>query len=124
MRATPIPSDSGVSLILEQDIGESLLVFGRYGYADRAIANVRNMGQLGLGVRGLFGSPDNLLDSAGGIAEPSGDRRNEGVFEVFQRWQVTRHTQFTAGAQLIIDPSNSPDVDTFGVFSLRLRVAF
>ena len=40
----------------------------------------------------------------------------------FHRFQVTEYTQLSDGAQAIIDPSNAPEKDVVGVFSVRLRI--
>lgn len=120
-----LPSDQGISIIADQDIGDRVLVFARYGHSDAALTNIKNMGQIGVGVRGLLGSPDDFTGLGGSIAEPgSSSSRNEKVVEVFHRFQLTKRTQFTVGAQLIVDPSNSPDDDAIGVFSCRFRFDF
>ncbi|MFO0875684.1 MAG: carbohydrate porin [Phycisphaerales bacterium] len=121
-----LPQDQGISVILEQDFGDQFLAFARYSYSDADLTNIQNAVQGGVGYRGLLGSPDNLTGFAGSYAQPpSGGGRDETVFEIFQRWQLTRQTQFTLGAQLILNPSNSPtNADAVGVFEARLRVAF
>lgn len=120
-----LPSDQGISVILEQDFGTDVLAFLRYGYSDANLTNIQNMVSGGVGVRGLLGSADNLTGLAASWAEPPGaGARDEKVVEVFQRWQLTKRTQFTLGAQLIVDPSNSPNDDALGVFSARFRIDF
>lgn len=120
-----LPSDQGFSLILDQDIGDRVLAFARYGHSDADLTNIKNMGQVGVGVRGLLGSEDDLTGLAASYAQPPGPGgRDEKVFEVFQRWQVTNRTQFTVGAQLILDPTNAPNDDALGVFSFRFRMDF
>ena len=44
--------------------------------------------------------------------------------ELFQRLQVSRFIQLSAGAQAIFDPGNNPNEDLIGVFYARLRIAF
>lgn len=120
-----LPSDQGFSIIADQDIGDRVLAFARYGHSDADLTNIKNMGQVGVGVRGLVGSTDDLTGLAASYAQPPGPGgRDEKVFEVFQRWQVTNRTQFTVGAQLILDPSNAPNDDALGVFSFRFRMDF
>mgnify|MGYP003835012195 FL=1 len=119
------PSDQGISIIADQDIGERVLVFARYGHSDADITNIQNMGQVGVGVRGLLGSSDDFSGLAASYAEPPGQgARDEKVVEIFHRFQLTMRTQFTVGAQLILDPSNDPDDDALGVFSFRFRFDF
>lgn len=121
-----LPRDRGISFILNQDIGEHLLAFARYSYSDATLTNIQNAVQAGLGYRGLLGSPDNLTGFAGSWAQPpSGGGRNETVFELFHRFQLTQHSQLTIGGQLILDPANSPnDSDAVGVLTARFRFAF
>ena len=121
---TDQPSDSGISLIADQKIGERLSIFARYGYSEADLTGVRHSAQAGAAIQGLIGSANDLTGLAMGWSEPEADLSDEKVVEVFHRLQLTGRTQVTVGAQLIIDPSNAPDVDALGVFSARLRVAF
>lgn len=120
-----VGSDRGFSIILEQDLGEIVQVFARYGYADKGLAGIRSSVEVGVGVRGLLGDNDNMTGAAFAYSEPPpGNSREEKIAEIFHRWQLTRFVQFSVSAQAIFDPSNAPDDDVLGVFSARLRVAF
>ncbi|MFO0830132.1 MAG: hypothetical protein U0572_18465 [Phycisphaerales bacterium] len=120
-----LPSDQGISVILNQEIGDTLLAFARYGNSEATLTNVQNAVQVGLGLQNLFGG-ESLTGFAGSWGEP--DRtgwRNETVFELFHRFQLSRFSQFTLGGQMIFDPSNSPtDSSVVGVLTLRYRIAF
>lgn len=119
------PSDSGFSVMLEQDFGANLHAFGRYGWAADGTTGIKQAGEVGVGYRGLLGSPDNLTGLAVGISEPTASGlRDEKVIELFHRFQLTPYSQLTFGIQGIFDPSNSPDVDGIAVFETRLRVEF
>ncbi|MFN0012657.1 MAG: carbohydrate porin [Phycisphaerales bacterium] len=118
------PSDEGFSISCDQDLGEILLVFARYGHADGDVTNVENSVQVGAGIKDVLGK-ENLLGIAAAWSEPSGSgRRDEKVIEVFQRFQVTEVVQATVGVEVIFDPSNAPGDDVVGVFSARLRISF
>ncbi len=66
-----------------------------------------------------------MTGAAISFAQPRADAsRDEKVLEVFQRLQLSRFTQLTAGAQAIFDPGDNPDDDLVGVFYARLRIAF
>ncbi|MCA9285012.1 MAG: carbohydrate porin [Phycisphaerales bacterium] len=120
-----LPDDQGLSLILEQDFGDRLLAFLRYSYADASLNDIRNSVQAGVGIRGLLGSDANMTGAAFSFSEPaSSDARDETVMEVFQRFQLTARTQFSLGAQLIVNPAYNPDQDVIGVFTARFRLAF
>jgi hypothetical protein len=121
---TDAPEDEGVSLILEQDFGPQWQAFARWAYADATVTNVRQVIEAGVGIKGLLGSPDNLTGLAFAWAEPRNGDREEKVFEVFHRWQVTGQSQLTLGVETIFDPVNAPGDDVLGVFSARLRLSF
>jgi len=118
------PSDGGFTIIGDQKVGEHLSLFARYGFSDGDVTGIRQAVQVGGAYQGLFGSDSDLTGLAVGWADPEADLRDEKVLEVFHRMQLTGRTQLTFGAQLILDPSNAPDVDALGVLSARFRVSF
>ncbi len=118
------PSDRGITISCDQDLGKSIIAFARYGHADGDVTAVTASVQAGLGIKGVLGA-ENMLGFAGGWSEPKADgKRAEKVLEVFQRFQVTETSQFTIGAEVIFDPSNAPGDEVLGVFSARLRISF
>lgn len=118
------PSDQGFTISLDQDLGERVIVFVRYGHADGEVTGISNSVQAGAGFKHVL-LKDDMLGLAAAWSEPSdSEKRDETVLEVFQRFQITETSQFTVGAQVIFDPSNAPDDDVLGVFSARLRIAF
>jgi hypothetical protein len=124
-RDTFIPSDQGITLVAGQQLSDRFQVWARYAYADATITNIRQLAQAGLGYTGLLGSPSNMTGFAFSFAQPRSDQsREEKVVEVFERFQVSRFTQITVGAQAIFDPGNNPDTNLLGVFYARLRLAF
>jgi porin len=119
------PSDDGVTLVAGQQLSNRLQVWGRYAYAGGETTNIRNLWQAGVGYGGLFGSPSNMTGLAVSYADPrSNASREEKVVEAFQRIQLSRFTQFSAGFQMVFDPGNNPDEDNFELLYARLRHAF
>lgn len=120
------PSDHGFSIIADQRFGERFQVFARYGYADDGrVTGIRQSGEIGMGLRGLLGSEENMTGLAFAYSEArASGAKDEKILECFHRWQLTRHTQFSVGVQGIFDPSNDPDTDSVAVFTTRFRVAF
>lgn len=120
-----LPSDNGFTLIAEQDFGERILMFARYGWADSGVlTGIKQSGQIGLGYRGLLGDPLNMTGAAFGVSDPTAAGLDpESVFEIFHRFQLTSHSQFSVGFQSIFEPSRSDD-DFVGVFTFRFRLAF
>lgn len=120
-----LPEDYGLSFIADQDLGGGWQVFARYAWNDGSLTNIRNLGQAGVGLDGLLGRRDDLTGLAFSLADPStSESRYETVLEVFHRFQVTRHTQFSVGLQLIANPVNAPDNEAAGAFYARLRTSF
>jgi hypothetical protein len=118
------PSDQGFTVSCDQDLGESLIAFARYGHADGDVTGVTNSVQGGIGIKDVLGK-ENMLGIAAAWSEPKDSgKRDEKVIEVFQRFQINETTQFTIGVQSIFDPSNAPGDDVLGVFSARLRLSF
>jgi hypothetical protein len=73
----------------------------------------------------LLGSPDNLAGLAFGFIDPRNeDLRDEKVIELFQRFQLTRHSELTLDGQFIIDPASASGDDALFVFGVRYRLAF
>jgi carbohydrate-selective porin OprB len=120
-----IPADWGVSLVADQRINETVQVFARWGYADGAVASIKNYIQGGAGFRGLMGEPNDMAGIAFSYAFPSDSSlQQEKVLEGFYRWQLTRFSQVSVGAQAIFDPGNGPDHDVAGAFWMRVRIFF
>lgn len=120
-----IPPDQGVTVLADQRLSETIQVFGRYACSGGKTTNVRQLVQAGVGVNGLIGRDEDLSGLAVSFARPQApSSRNEKVIEIFHRFQTTRHSQLSLGAQLVIDPGNAPGSDTMGLFHARLRTAF
>jgi len=119
------PSDDGVTLVAGQQLNNRFQVWGRYAHANGATTNIRNLAQAGIGYSGLFGSPSNMSGLAASFAEPrSSASRDEKVIEAFQRIQLSRFTQLSAGLQVVFDPGNNPDEDRVELLYARIRHAF
>jgi hypothetical protein len=117
------PSDRGITISLDQDLGKHTIAFLRYGYSDAGVTGIRNSVQGGVGFTGVLGR-DNMLGLAAAWSQPEpDDQREETVFEVFQRFQITETAQFTIGSELIFNPGKTDDDDVVAVFSVRLRIS-
>lgn len=120
-----LPEDYGFTFIADQNLGDGWQVFARYAWNDGPLTGIRNLGQAGVGRDGFFGREDDLTGLAFSVADPSANSiRYETVLEIFHRFQLTRHTQFSVGLQLIANPVNAPDNETAGVFYARVRTSF
>ncbi|MBI1304849.1 MAG: hypothetical protein GC172_13855 [Phycisphaera sp.] len=117
-------SDYGFNLILDQELGDSLRVFARYGYSDGSLTGIRNLAEAGCALDGLLGARSVTGAAVAFVDTLAADRSNETIGEVFHRWQLSEQSQLTASVQLILDPADNADDDLVGVFSFRFRVAF
>lgn len=121
-----LPEDSGLTFIADQNLTGNLQVFARYAYNNYGtLTNIKNLGQAGLGLSGLTGRRDDLTGLAFSLADPvRSASRYETVMEIFHRFQLTRHTQFSVGLQLIANPVNATGNEAAGAFYARLRTSF
>lgn len=121
------PSDYGIALTIEQEIGErgNVVPFLRYAYADRGLNPIRQNVSIGLGLEDVLGQNEDLIGVAFGWGMPS-DRslKSEYVFETFYRIVITPHTHVTPDLSVIIDPANAPSRDSVALLGLRLRTLF
>lgn len=124
-----LPASKGFILSVNQELTDRLTLIARYAYTSSPVdspgTDVAQQAQVGLGLRGMFGSLDDLAGIAFSIGVPlNGELRSEKVTEIFYRCQFSRRTQLSAGAQAIFDPSHAPNPDPVGVFYVRLRTTF
>jgi len=72
-----------------------------------------------------FGNDEDWWGLGFGWVDPTAPgSNNEYVVETFYRLQLTPFVQVTPDAMMVINPSNNPDRDVEGVFSLRVRGHF
>ncbi len=120
-----LPSDSGLTAILDQNLGERLQTFARYAYTGGKLTNVKNLAQVGFGLSGLIGRKEDLSGLAFSLATPLGrGSRNESVIEMFHRFQISQNSQFSLGVQLIANPGTAPTSSTEGIVYARFRASF
>ncbi len=120
-----LPSDYGMTFIVDQNLTPNLQMFARYSYSDGRLTNIKHNTQLGFGYSGLFGRTNDLSGAALGLSIPQRDStRNETVMEVFHRFQVASNSQFSVGFQLIANPGNAIENEAAGMFYMRLRTSF
>lgn len=121
------PSDRGIAVTLEQQVGRdgNLVPFVRYAYADRGLNGIRQNVSVGLGVENVFGQNFDVVGVAGSWGDPSNPSlRDQYVIEAFYRFVVTPHTHLTPDIQVVIDPANAPNRDAVTVFGLRGRTLY
>ena len=121
------PSDRGIALTLEQQVGcnGNLVPFLRYANAHRGLNSIRQNLTIGVGIEDVFGQNDDVIGIAASWQDPSnGTLRDQYVVETFYRFYITPHAHLTPDVQVVIDPTNAPTKDAVTVFGLRLRTLF
>ena len=120
-----LPSDSGLTAIVDQNLGERLQTFVRYAYTGGKLTNVENLAQLGFGLSGLIGRKEDLSGIAYSLATPQNKgSRNESVIEIFHRFQLSQNSQLSMGMQLIANPGTAPASRSEGIVYARFRASF
>ncbi|MGH7244010.1 MAG: carbohydrate porin [Phycisphaerales bacterium] len=117
------PSDQGVSLSIDQELGPYAAVFVRTAYADATLTNVRQLYEGGFGFKGLTGVENDYTGIALAYAAPPNGRA-ETIVEAFHRFQLALRAELTVGAQLILNPGNAPNDNAIGIFECRFRISF
>jgi porin len=118
------PHDAGFDLSFDQRVGEHLVPFFRYGWAEGNVNDIEQMIATGVGWEGKLITQSDVVGIAGAWGKPTDDLRDQYAAEVFYRLQVSPDNQFTLGYQLFIDPTFDPKNDVVGVFEARWRVTF
>lgn len=123
---TGIPADWGLTAVADQQFGELVEAFARYGYSEAGTLGIRHYIQGGAGYRVPVLGTNDFTGIAFSYAFPTAtEAREEKVLEGFYRLQFTRFCQLSFGAQAIFDPANAASSrDAVGAFWGRLRVDF
>jgi hypothetical protein len=118
-------SGSGFALSFEQDLGNSLVPFFRYGYQADELEATRQIVVGGLGIESPFGWKDDVLGIGFAWGDPhETELRDQYVMELYLQHRLTPKIQFTPGLQLIFDPSFNRDDDIIAIFEFRVRIVF
>ena len=122
------------SLSFDQELGDQLGAFIRYGNGDGKLKSIKQFFSGGLAWKGVFGYNNDLIGLGGFWAEPtaasggssgsSERRQNEYGIESFYRVQLTNRTQLTIDGMLIRPSSPAGNHDIEGILNLRLGLRF
>lgn len=121
------PSDRGVALSCEQEMGKSYVPFLRAAWSDGDATGVSYLVAGGIGLEGVVRGKSDLTGiglSWGRPDDASFDDQIGG--EVFHRFQLAPDVQLTVGYQYVADPALAPsgDDDPVGIFEVRVRIEF
>ena len=128
------PSSTTWSISFDQELGDQLGAFFRYGNGDGRLKGTEQFLSGGLAWRGVFGYNNDQIGLGGFWAEPTtpdGDSsgsstrpRKEYGIESYYRVQLTKRSQLTVDGMLIRPSKQVDSNDIEGVLSLRLGIAF
>ena len=126
-------SNNGFGVSVDQELGELLTVFGRYGMQKSAVSRIERAWSAGLEFSGeVFGREDDALGIAFGMAtvgsewaamygEPDGDEQHG---ELYYRFAVNDHFSIWPDLQWVGKPEADPDRDDGWLFGIRAQVEF
>lgn len=121
------PSDRGIAISCEQEVGKSYVPFFRAAWSDGDATGVTDFVAAGIGLEGVVRGKQDLTGIAVAWGRPSDSAFGDQVSgEVFHRFQLTPDIQLTLGYQYYVDPSFAPSSndDPVGVFEIRVRIEF
>jgi porin len=119
----------GFAISADQEIADQLVAFCRFGVSDDdlAVAGLaRYFASGGVGIEGPFGRADDLFAVGAAWAELPGSVSggNETLLETFYRLQLTDTLTVSPHVQVILDPADSADRGTVGVFGCRMQFVY
>jgi hypothetical protein len=117
-------STSGWALSFDQNLGEDLGVFFRFGDNDGRANPVKWIASGGFSFLQPFGRRNDQAGIGISMTSPSNPQfREEYSAETYYRVQLTEFFEFSASAQAIYHPSAATE-DLIGVFGVRMRFLF
>jgi porin len=115
---------SGFALSFDQEVNETVGLFGRYGYTEPQVTDIKNFVSGGFVLRDPWGIEGDLFGIGLSWDQPSDGKDDEYSMEIFHRMQFTSRVQITPSIQVIFDPSDSDKSDPVAVFGIRFRALF
>lgn len=115
---------AGVAFSFDHELHKRVGVFGRYGYTEEQVADMRNFVSAGFVVQDPWSIKGDLFGCGVSWDENADTDEDEWAFEVFHRMQATKMLQLTPSILVIFDPTRSDETDPVAVFGLRARMLF
>jgi len=100
--------------------------FFRAGYSDGGGSVWERSVSTGLG---YHLNANSILGLGANWSRPSDDvygprLNDQWTYELYYRWQVSKHFAITPDLQLLVEPANNPTEDIVAIFGLRARITF
>jgi porin len=118
-------SGHGAELEFDHEFANGLVPFGRFGYATSTGTSLRMSNGAGLADTHPFGRRGDMLATAFTFTQPSNlSKPHENIFESFYRLRLTQHTEIGPDVQVLVHPSNRPDLNRSVILNARMRIFF
>jgi porin len=114
----------GFLISFDQELGEILGVFLKYGYSEPKLDRIEHFISTGFVIRDPLRIKGDLLGIGFSWDSPSNRVRDEYSIELFYRLQLTTHVQLTPSVDFIFNPSEKEDSGALAVFGFRFRALF
>jgi len=121
--AAPNREGGGYSLSLDQEFGEELIGFLRFGHSPNTGLRTETELSLGVGTDVPFGRRSDFAGVGATVGNAIGADDDQYTAEVFYRMELLEGLALTPDVQLLFNPVQSHD-DIAVVFSLRTRFVF
>lgn len=120
-----IPSASGYSILLQQELSRGFTPFIRYAYSDDPATDTKKIFTAGVVQEGTEKRPNDRIGFALAWGQPhSSNHTEQWTAELFYRYSVIPTFRITPSAQIILNPSKNSRDQAIGVFGLRGRITF
>jgi porin len=118
-------SGHGMELEFDHEFANGLVPFGRFGYGTSTGTSLRMSNGIGLADKHPFGRRGDMLAAALTFTRPSDlSKPHENIFESFYRLRLTQHTEIGPDIQVLVHPSNSPQLTKTVILNARMRIFF
>ena len=118
--------DDGFGFLLscDQELGDSLGVFLKFGYSEAKLKTIEYFLSGGMVIRNPWRIKGDLFGIGISWDNPNDTVGEEYSIETFYRFQVTTHLQLTPNVLFIINPSEKQNKGALAVFGFRFRALF
>ena len=120
-----VPTASGYSVLLQQELSKGWTPFIRYSQSDDQATNTKQIFTAGVVQEGHHNRPNDRVGIAVAWGQPHNSRfSDQWTAELFYRYSVIPTFRITPSAQIIINPSHNSYDQVIGLIGLRGRITF
>ncbi len=120
-----IPSASGYSILLQQELAKGWTPFVRYSESDSQATDTKRIATIGVVQEGTIKRPTDRIGLAFAWGQPHNvNLTDQWTAELFYRYAASQTFRITPSAQIIVNPSRNSYDNVIGIFGLRGRLTF